>query len=97
MLYRCQGIRSGEPDVSHMADVEDPHAGAHAVVLRHDPAGAGILNGHVPSIEFDHFRAHLAMDGIQRGLADGRRGRLNCGQANSLDPVSSGWPAKSWN
>ncbi len=33
-----------------------------------------------PSIEVDHLRAHLAMDGIERGLANRRRGRLNSGQ-----------------
>src|SRR5262249_31801209 len=42
--------------------------------------GRGIFDRHVPAIEFDHLGAHLAMDSIQRGLADGRRGRLNSGQ-----------------
>ena len=32
------------------------------------------------------------MDGVQRGLADGWRGRLNCGQETSIK--SSGWAAE---
>src|SRR5262249_14993232 len=65
-----------------MADIEDAPARAYAIVFRHDPARAGILHRHIPSIKFDHLGAHLAMDGIQRGLADGRRGRLYCGQVD---------------
>jgi hypothetical protein len=94
-LYCRQRFRPREPDIPHVADVEDTHAGAHGVVLRHNSAGAGILHRHVPSIEFDHLGAHLAMDGIQCGLADGRRGRLDCRQVDSLDQTRSGWAAKS--
>jgi hypothetical protein len=31
----------------------------------------GILHRHVPAVEIDHLRPHLAMNGIQRGLTDG--------------------------
>ena len=71
-----EGVGAGEADVAHMADVEDPHAGANRHVLGDDaPADGGrIFDRHVPSVELDHAGPEGAMDGIQRGLADGRRG-----------------------
>ena len=62
----------GQPDVAHVADVEDADAGAHGHVLGDDAAadGCGIFDRHVPAVEFDHLRAHLAMDGVQRSFAD---------------------------
>jgi hypothetical protein len=49
-------------------------------VLGDDAARGGIFYRHVPAVEFDHPRAHLAMDSIKRGFASGWRGRLNSGQ-----------------
>jgi hypothetical protein len=62
-----------QANVAHVADVEDARAGAHRHVLVDDAAadGRGILHGHVPAVELDHLRAHLAMDGVERCLADG--------------------------
>ncbi len=71
VLHRFQRLRSGDADVAHVADVEDADAGAHRQVLLHQAADGGIFHRHVPAVEVDHFRAHLAMDGIQRGLAKG--------------------------
>jgi hypothetical protein len=53
-----------------------PTAGAHRHVLVDNTAAnrRGIFHRHVPAIEVDHLRAHLAMDGVQRGLADGGSG-----------------------
>ncbi len=90
-------LRPGEPDVSHVADVEDADPSADRVVLGHDAAGGGVLHGHVPAIEFDHLGAHLAVDGVERGLADGRRSRLDSRQAESSIRCAVGWAAESWN
>ena len=51
-----------------------------AIVLGHDAARGRVFNRHVPAVEFHHLGAHLAMDSVERGLADGWRSRLNCGQ-----------------
>ena len=92
-----QRLRSREADVTHVADVEDADAGAHRVVLGHDAAGGRVFDGHVPAIEFNHLGAHLAVDGVQRGLADGRRSRLNGRQAEPSIRCAVGWAAESWN
>jgi hypothetical protein len=34
----------------------------------------GILHRHVPAVEVDHLRPHLAMHSIQRSLADSGNG-----------------------
>jgi hypothetical protein len=72
VLHRSQRLRPRQPNVAHVADIEDAHARAHRHVLVDDSAAdrRGILHGHVPAVEVDHLRAHLAMDGVQRGLAD---------------------------
>ena len=77
VLHRRERLRSGQADVAHVADVEDADAGAHRHVLVDDAAAerGGIFDRHVPAVELHHLRAHLAMDGVQRGFADG--GRLN--------------------
>ena len=80
LLHGGQRLRPGQADVAHVADVENAHAGAHRIVLGHDAARGRVFHGHVPAIEFDHFGAHLAMDRMERGLADGWRSRLDCGQ-----------------
>ena len=79
VLDRRQRFRSGQADVAHVADVEDAHASPHRVVLGHDSAGRGIFDRHVPAVEFDHFRAHLAMHGIKCSLPNSWGG-FNCGQ-----------------
>jgi hypothetical protein len=48
-------------------------------VLGHDPARGWVFHRHVPTVELNHFRAHLAMHRIKGGLADGWSG-FNCGQ-----------------
>ena len=72
--------RSGQADVAHVADVKDAHAGANGNVLGDNATRRRIFDRHVPAIELDHVGAHLAMNGVQRGLADGGRCRLNGGQ-----------------
>ena len=73
VLHGGQRLRPRQANVAHVADIENAHAGAHRHVLVDDAAAdrRGILDRHVPAIEVDHLRAHLAMDGVQRGLADG--------------------------
>ncbi len=80
VLHGGQRFGPGQADVAHVADVEDAHAGAHRIVLGDDAARGRVFDRHVPAIEFDHLGAHLAMDSVERGLADGWRSRLNSGQ-----------------
>ncbi len=75
-----QRLRPGQPDVAHVADVKNADARSHRIVLGHDSARGRVFDGHLPAIEFDHFGAHPAMDRMERGLADGWRSRLDCGQ-----------------
>src|SRR4051794_16901582 len=77
MLYGRQGLRTGEPDVSHVADIKDAHSGADCHVLSDDSAAerGRIFNRHLPAIEFHHLCAHPAVEGVQRSFTDG--GRLN--------------------
>ena len=84
LLDGGQGFRAGEPDIAHVADVENADAGADCIVLGNDAAHGGIFNRHLPAVEFDHLRAHLAMGVVERSLADDWRSRLNSGQL-SLD------------
>src|SRR5579863_7150831 len=80
MLNRGQRFGALQKDVAHMRDVEDAHPGANRVVLGNNASDGGVFDRHVPAIEIDHLRAHLPMDRVKRGLANGRRGRLNSGQ-----------------
>ena len=70
-LHRLQRLRPRDADVAHVADIEDAHAVAHRQVLLHQAAHRGIFHRHVPAVEVDHLRAHLAMDRIQGSLANG--------------------------
>src|SRR5207248_2686370 len=70
-----EGLSPGEADVAHVADIKDADARAHGHVLVDDAATkrSGIFDGHIPSIEFHHLRAHLAMDNIERSFSNGGR------------------------
>ena len=87
VLNRSQRLRPLQANIAHVRDVEDANAGANCVVLGNNAARRRIFDRHIPAIEVDHLRAHLAMHGVERGLANGRRGRLNSGQW-SLDQSS---------
>ena len=80
VLNGGQGLRPSQPDIAHVADVEDAHASPHRVVLGHNAARGRVFDGHFPAVEFDHFGAHLAMNRVERGLADDGRSRLGWGQ-----------------
>src|SRR5690349_1759555 len=73
-----------------MADVEDADTGPDGHVLIDDSAtdGRGILDGHVPTVEFHHLGAHLAMDGVERSLTNG--GRFNRRQERPQSASSGG-------
>jgi hypothetical protein len=85
-LHSRERARTGEADVPHMADVEDADAPAHRHVLIDDAAadGSRIFDRHIPSVELDHFCAHLSMDSVQRGLAYNRRSGLSDRQEEPL-------------
>src|SRR6185312_1229651 len=52
--------------LAHMAHIEQPDGAADSIMLRKD---AGVLDGHFPAAEIDHFRARLTMNSMQRGRA----------------------------
>ena len=49
----------------HMGDIEHARIGPHRVMLADLRP---VVDGHVPSGEIDHLRAHGAMDGVERSL-----------------------------
>src|SRR5437016_2634426 len=70
-----------DADITHVADIEDPHSASHCSVFSYQSASCGILDRHVPTAEIDHLCAQEAMQRIQRGLAKlslcGRVGRFH--------------------
>jgi hypothetical protein len=78
-IGQLRGFRPADLDFAHVADIEHAHRVAHGHVLRDDP---GILHGHVPAAEIDHFGAQRPMDGIQRSGRSGERLGMKI-QANS--------------
>ena len=72
VIDQVQGLRTANLDLAHVADIENPDALAHGVVLFEH---AGILHGHVPSAEVDHLCAHAAVNCVQRSRPQ-RRCRL---------------------
>src|SRR5262249_33178919 len=53
--------------LAHVADIEQPGAGADRHVLVDDP---GVLDGHVPAAELHHSRAKRPVRGVQWGLLE---------------------------
>jgi hypothetical protein len=72
MLHGGKRFAAGQSDISHVADVKNTDAGADGHVLVDDAASdrSGVFDRHVPAVKLNHLRAHLAMDGVQGGLAD---------------------------
>ena len=71
LLDGRQGIRAGDLDLAHVADVEQPDALAHREVLGRD---AGVLDGHVPAAERHHARAQRDVRGVEGGFPERRSG-----------------------
>src|SRR5215470_7256882 len=71
MLDGGERIRAMKANVSHVANVENAHAGAHRQVLGND---ARVFHGHIPTVKIDHLRAEAAMYGVECGLAYGGGG-----------------------
>ncbi len=63
------GFRPADFDFAHVADVEEADGIADGVVLVDD---AGVLDGHIPAAEIDHFGAESPMDGIEGRVAERR-------------------------
>ena len=93
VLDGSQRFRTLQANIAHVTYVENANARANRIVLGDDSAGRRIFNRHVPAVEFDHLRSHLAMDGVERGFANGRSCCFNSRQM-FLDQ-SSGWAARS--
>jgi len=73
-LDPIERLRAADFDFAHVADVKKPGGGARGEVFADD---SGILDGHVPTAKIDHFGAHTAMRGVERGLAKLRCGRFD--------------------
>ena len=94
MLHRLQRLRAADANIAHVADVENPHAGAHRQVLFHQAAGAvlgrRILDRHLPAAKIDHLSAQPAMYRVQRRFAQrGGSGLKGLGQEDSSDDSAS--------
>src|ERR1035437_1538960 len=72
MLHGGERFPSGQADVAHVADVKNSDTVAHRHVLGDNAAAdrRWVFDGHFPAVKLHHLRAHLAMDGVQRSLAD---------------------------
>ena len=81
MLHRGQRLRACQANVAHVANIKDADTRADRHVLGDQAARAGIFDRHIPSVEGHHLRAHLAVDGVQRRLAN-YRNAFDYGQDN---------------
>ena len=64
VLNGVQGLRAVEADVAHVTDIKDTYAGPDGQVFLHQTAKPGVLDGHVPSTEIDHFCPQFAVEGV---------------------------------
>src|ERR1035441_4978038 len=72
VLHGSEGAQASETDVSHVAYVKDSDARPDRHVLVDDATSdrCGVFDRHIPAVELDHLRAHLAMDSVQCRLAN---------------------------
>ncbi len=89
MLHGGQRLATSQADIAHVADVKNSDAGTHRQVLGDNaaPDRRRIFHRHVPAVKLNHLRAHLAMDGVQRGLAD-NWSRFDNGQEEPRSDIS---------
>ena len=71
-LQRVEGLEAEDPELRHVADVEDAGRGTHRAVLLDDP---GVLHGHLEAGERDHARPECDVLLVQRRA---RRARRTC-------------------
>jgi len=87
----CPG--AGEADIAHVADVKIPTPLRTArCSLTMPQRWRRDIRRHIPAVELDHLRTHLAMDGIQRSFTDWWRAMCATDKKTSID---SGWAAES--
>ncbi len=84
MVTNCVSSSACGPlmtNLAHVADVEQPDAFAHGLVLLQY---AGVFDRHVPTAEIDHLGAGAAMHGVQRSFFQTEKpARLMKNQANT--------------
>ena len=68
-MDEVEGLGAADFDFAHMGDVEEADGGSDGLVF---VEYAGVLDGHVPAAEVDHFGTGLAGDGVERGGFEGR-------------------------
>ena len=61
LLHGGEGAGAAELDVAHVGDVEEADGGAYGHVFGDE---AGVLDGHVPAAEVDHFGFGGAVGGV---------------------------------
>ena len=59
---KCQGLSSSEAQSAHMTKIKDAAGGPHRAVFVHD---AVELDGHVPTVEVDHFSPKTGLQVIE--------------------------------
>jgi hypothetical protein len=67
-LERGERVAPGHLDLAHVADVEEPRAGAHREVLIGD---ARVLDGHQPAGKRDHAPTEGDVPVVERSCAGG--------------------------
>ena len=76
VLYRreraSRRLSAANPDVAHVADIENANTRAHRFMFCDQPAARGILDGHIPAAEIHHFRAQTAVHRVQRASCEVR-------------------------
>ena len=74
-----QGLGSLEPDLAHVADIEDSGRAAHRMVLLDD---RGVLDGHFPASELDELAAELLVRCEEGGAFQRHGWDESCGGGN---------------
>jgi hypothetical protein len=69
VLNGGEGAGAAELNFAHVRDVKESDGGADGEMLGEDAcAGTGVLDGHIPTAEVDHFGAVGAVGGVKGGL-----------------------------
>ena len=68
---RADRVSSGDPQLPHMRDIEEPSLRARVEVLVED--AGGILHRHLIPGEWHHLGAECQMERVERGPLEGRR------------------------
>src|ERR1700722_1820324 len=72
-------LARANPNVTHVADIENAHRAAHGLVFSHKSAAGRILDRHIPSAEINHLGSQSPVQRVERRLAEFVDFRRVCG------------------